>query len=484
MAQAKGVLPREDDRDVLYKNPRTCGYFLGIALDPAIDRARVELWLERVSGLVDRLVTRLPPRGGELKGEKVAAVAVGFAPRFFVMNSVPRFELEPPVWFAPDVPLPDAVPPLQNVEPIDADVLFYIASTREARINAFVSDLAAMNPDVQRVTLERGYQREDETEPFGYRDGLRNVRPSTRRPRHVFVHRDGNELDEPLWADGGTYMTYLKILQRPEQFAALPDDGARDATIGRLKDGTRLDLVGRGIDARDEPADVPDGLPPTSHVRKAGPRGPHDDNQIFRRGLPFVETTEDGKVRIGLNFSSFQATLAQFDVVFNDWLMSRQFPPQQSGADPGVDALLDPARQLTEIEKIGIYFVPPYDERGSAAAIFAPRRQRPAETGRLVIHKRVVDQNDQTRRFQRRGFSFQILDAQNQPVANSQFVTDSTGRGLCPVELTVGQNYTLQELSSPVSTVQPQSTPFTMDKRNKQLHIVNQVTQPNIPYGG
>jgi deferrochelatase/peroxidase EfeB len=138
-----------------------------------------------------------------------------------------------------------------------------------------------MTPDVQRMSLERGYQREDETEPFGYRDGLRNVRPSTRRPHHVFVHRDGNELDEPVWADGGTYMTYLKILQRPEQFAALPDDGARDATIGRLKDGTRLDLVGRGIEPHDESADVPDGLPPTSHVRTAGPRGPHDDTQIF-----------------------------------------------------------------------------------------------------------------------------------------------------------------------------------------------------------
>ena len=97
--------------------------------------------------------------------------------------------------------------------------------------------------------------------------------------------------------------------------------------IGRTKDGTRLDLVGQGVDPKREPADPPPNLLPTAHVRKAGPRGPHDDTQIFRRGLPFFETTPDGQVRVGLQFCSFQASLDQFDVVFNDWIASRQFPP-------------------------------------------------------------------------------------------------------------------------------------------------------------
>jgi len=31
MSQAKGVLPtRKEDREVLYANPRTCGYFIGV----------------------------------------------------------------------------------------------------------------------------------------------------------------------------------------------------------------------------------------------------------------------------------------------------------------------------------------------------------------------------------------------------------------------------------------------------------------------
>jgi len=69
-------------------------------------------------------------------------------------------------------------------------------------------------------------------------------------------------------------------------------------------------------------------------------------------------------------------------------------------------------------------------------------------------------------------------------VTGSQFASDSSGRGICPVELQVGQSYTLQELSSPVANVQLSNTPFVMEKRRQQLRVVNQVTQPNTPYGG
>ena len=42
----------------------------------------------------------------------------------------------------------------------------------------------------------------------------------------------------------------------------------------------------------------------------------------------------------------------------------------------------------------------------------------------------------------------------------------------------------LQETFSPVANVQFADIPFTMEKQNQQLHVVNQVTQPNTPYGG
>jgi deferrochelatase/peroxidase EfeB len=483
VAQAKGILPRGRDREVLYKNPRTCGYFIGVALSAGLDRAGAEAWLTRVGQMVDELVTRLPRRWWrrEKKGEKVAAVAVGLGPSFFLANGAPRFAgLEVPVGFAGTSQMPTTNPALANVPVLAADALFYVASVFEARVNAFVTALEGL-PEVERVTLERGYQREDGTEPFGYADGLRNIR-TRERASFVFVDRDGLELAEPAWADGGSYMAYMKIRQRPDQFAALPDDAARDAVIGRQKGGTRVDLVGQGIEPREEPAEVPAGLPASSHVRKAGPRGEHDETQIFRRGLPFLESTPEGELRVGLNFCSFQASLEQFDVVFGDWMMSRSFPPLPGGGDPGVDALLDPARNLTSIEKVGFFFVPPHDERGLAAAVFAEQRERRREQGRLVVHKRVVDPSDPSRRFERRGFVFDVLDAQGQPIAGSQFTTDSTGRGLCPVELPVDANYTLRELVVPVPNVQPQNTPFTMDRHNKQLHVVDQVTQPNTPY--
>jgi hypothetical protein len=50
------------------------------------------------------------------------------------------------------------------------------------------------------------------------------------------------------------------------------------------------------------------------------------------------------------------------------------------------------------------------------------------------------------------------------------------------VELTIGQNFTLHEVSSPVANVQLIDTPFQMDTPNKQVMVVNQVTVPNTGY--
>lgn len=281
-------------------------------------------------------------------------------------------------------------------------------------------------------------------------------------------------------------MAYLKVRQHPEQFAALSDNATRDAIIGRTKDGTRLDLVGQSVKPHQEPAGMPADVPlPSSHVRKTGPRGQHDDAQVFRRGLPYMETAPDGQLSVGLHFCSFQASLDQFDVVFNDWSLNRQFPALPEGGEAGVDQLLDPARGFTTVEKAGFFFVPPHHPDGLADAILTapPSPRRPPRTGRLVVRKRVTDTNDPNRRFERGGFVFQVIDAQGQPVGG-QFTTDSTGRAICPVELPLGQTYTLQEMHSPVLNVNFVSTPFTMDRRNQQLQIANQVTQPGMPYGG
>ncbi len=483
MAQAKGILPRGEDKEVLYKNPQMCGYFIAVRLDPAIDRERAEAWLAEVGGYVDALVERLPARPGQEKGDKVAAVAVGFAPSFFVRDGAPRFEppLEPPAAFAPDAApmMPNATAPLANTPLVEGEVFFYVASVFEARVNAFISAIARMQPNVVSVTFDRGYQRVDDTEPFGYADGLRNIRREERSD-HVFVDRDERNLEEPGWAEGGSYMVFIKMQQHPDAFALLQDDATRDAVIGRTKEGERLDLAGQSVDPKKEPVEPVPNLPASSHVGKVGPRGKHDDTQIFRRGLPFIETSANGQPRVGLNFCSFQASLEQFDVVFNDWAMNARFPVEGAGAD----ALLDPTRQppLTTIEKVGFFFVPPFAEEGLAAAVFVKEREpRRPKVGRLVVRKRVVDRSDSSRRFERGGFVFQVLDSDGHPVG-PQFATDSTGRAICPERLQIGQSYLLQEISSPVPNVQLQTVPFTMERRRQQLVVVNEVP-PNTPYG-
>jgi Dyp-type peroxidase family len=484
LSQAKGVLPRDEDREILYRNPRTCGYFVGVHLDSAMDRPRAVAWVTRVSALVDELVARRAERGEPAEngedGEKVAAVAVGFAPRFFTLAGI-----DAPASFRPGAELPSEIPALAAVPPVTADAMFYVASVFEARVNTFVSSLATMRPDVTGITIDRGYQRLDDTEPFGYLDGVRNVVPRTARPGVVFVHRGEHHWDEPRWADGGTYMAFLRILQRPDQFAALgDDDSARDAVIGRRRDGSRLDLPAASTPGHGEGEPGPE-LPPASHVRKAGPRGAHDEVQIFRRGLPFIEADSAGQVRVGLNFCSFQASLAQFNVVFGDWMMNPRFPNVAEGGDAGVDALLDPARNITAIEKAGFFFVPPYDEGGLTGPLFSQGQSKKPTTGRLVVHKRIVQAGDPSRRFERRGFRFRIQGDDGTPLPDSEFETDGMGRALCPVPLTIGAQYRLEELGSALVPAVQLAAPlaFQMDSPNKQLHVVNHVTDSAAPYG-
>lgn len=482
MSQAKGVLPtRGEDREVLYRNPQTCGYFVAARLDLGLDRERLGQWLSSVSALVDALVARGPAEPGKEKGPKLAAVAVGLAQTFFALPNVAP-QLEPPASFSADVALPNTAPPLSSVPVVEGDVMFYVASVRESRVNAFAAALSAL-PGTTAVRIDRGYQREDDTEQFGYRDGVRNSLPKGDRPAVVFVHRDGPEADEPDWADGGTYLAYMKLRQHPAVFTALSDEKARDEVMGRNKDGQRLDLVGTGTRVADEPEEFGAAVPAASHVRKTGPRGKHDAVQIFRRGLPYMETTPAGELAVGLHFCSFQAALEQFDVVHNDWAVNRRFPHVPGAPDPGPDALLDPARRLVTTERVGFFFVPPHHPQGLAAAVLPEQeRARGKRTGRIVVRKRIIDPADPAARFERSGFRFVVLDDQSNQVPGAEFETDLTGRGVCPVDLEVGRTYIVRETASPLPGIQPAAdTTVAMDRPHKTVPVVNTATSAS-PY--
>jgi Dyp-type peroxidase family len=470
MSLAKGVLPRREDKEPM-ADPRSSGYFVSVTVDPSLDRAGAQALLADVSSAVDRLVARIPETG-----ERVAAVAVGFGPTFFVRSGVPRFDppLQTPAAFASDAsPLPSV--PGQGIA---ADLLFYLITSVEARSSSFLASLWGLRPAVQAVEVERGYQRTDGTEPFGYADGLRNI-PRSARSDVVFVSEE-RHFEEPDGVVGGTYMAVMKIVQNAEAFNQLSAD-QQDVVIGRQRDGTRLDLVGKDVSPREEPQEPPPAMAQSSHVAKVGPRGVHDPNMIFRRGLPFFEA-DDGELRIGLQFCSFQASLDQFDVVWTDWAMNPQFSAQ-GGPAPGRDALLDPAGALTVVEKFGFYFVPPNDDRFIGATLFDPATQhRPTPTGRVAIRKRVSTPSDATARFERGGFEFQIIDAAGQVL--DTLTTDTAGHAQS-IELPMNASYTLHEANQPqIPNLQP--TPdiqFTLDERHKVIPVINTVSQPG-PYGG
>lgn len=358
MAQAKGILPtRGDDREVLYKNPRMCGYFIGVTLrQPAA--GELETWLDEVSSLVDILVAREAARTGEDKGPKIASTVVGLSRSFFEKASAAGLEVERPVGLRDEAQPPGGLLPATISALPVPDVMFYVSSVYEARVNEFIAALDSL-PLTDSLSLERGYQRTDDSEPFGYKDGVRNIRRSDRTAA-VFVRVEGDQPDEPGWANGGSYMVAMKIIQNREAFAALADDTARDNVIGRRTDGSRLDLP-KGSDPHSEEPMNDATIPPlSSHVRKVGPRGIHDDTEIFRRGLPFFEV-EGGQIRVGLHFCSFQANPAQFDAVFNDWMRNQRFP--ENGI--GNDAL----QQYIEFNTAGLFFVAPYSKEGIRAAL-------------------------------------------------------------------------------------------------------------------
>lgn len=260
MTQAKGIMPRGEDRTVLYRNPRTCGYFVGITLSPGLDRPGVEAWLTQVDAAIAMLVAREEPDRGQQQGDKVAAVAVGLAPSFFTVNGAPRWSpaVEPPAGFPfGQQPSPLRSGVLASSPLVEADVLFYVASVYEARVKLFLAALDGL-AGTERLTLDRGYQRADETEHFGYRDGVRNVMPRTERPESIFVHRDGRELDEPVWAEDGSYMAYMKIRQNPAspQRGAIRtgNEGGRDGLRGAIS--TRFRRCSSWPRQRDDPVGV------------------------------------------------------------------------------------------------------------------------------------------------------------------------------------------------------------------------------------
>src|SRR2546430_2151531 len=93
---------------------------------------------------------------GEWRWQLVSSNGPTFFPRGGAAGSDPPLQV--PAGLAADAPLP-AVP---GSTALPGDALFYVVSTVEARVNTFLSKLAASSA-VAATQLYRGYQREDGT---------------------------------------------------------------------------------------------------------------------------------------------------------------------------------------------------------------------------------------------------------------------------------------------------------------------------------
>ena len=409
MAWARGVLPHRQDK--VMTNPVAQGSVVTVTLRPDVDRDAAQAWLGRAEqGIAELRDAR------SATGDRVATIATGFGPSFFTVNGTERFfGVVAPAGFAHMPAVPSAIS-------ITADVVFYIMSTAEGVTARFLHLLWDTRPDVVSVTVERGYHRLDGTEPFGYRDGVRNL-TRTDRGRIVFVDPD-RHADEPAFAVDGTYMAYLRITQNLDAFRQIPPE-AQDRTIGRARDGRRLDLPS-GTDPHTEGDITSDQIPVNSHVRKTGPRGQGNDTiAIFRRGLPFCETSPDGTLTAGLQFVSFQASLDQFDVVFNRWMLNQNFPIPNAGPD----ALT--TQNLITIDKHGFFFVPAETDHSIATTLFRTRgKPTKTRTGRIAVRKHLTDAPTGAENLlDLHGFRFQLTGPDGTTVGDS-FSTDAAGHAL------------------------------------------------------
>ena len=176
MSLARNIRPNPIIRD-----PRAEALLVLVGLRPDLDAAAATAWLERATALVTEL--EVPKRKG-----RVATVVTAFGRSFFGPADAPRFGLDPgqvPIGLRQPLNIEGLADPLSRI-----DVAFYVMSTSEAAVAAFLDGLSTIRAlGLATVSIERGFQREDGRELFGFLDGARNVR-SSERHGVIYVDRD------------------------------------------------------------------------------------------------------------------------------------------------------------------------------------------------------------------------------------------------------------------------------------------------------
>lgn len=451
-SQAEGVLPDEVIRD-----SRSDAELIYLSLKPEVPPDQLEQFLRALTTSVTTLTS------GE-GAERSASACVGLGRAFFSRVAVS------PLGLAEPIDLPEEA----TGTVLSADIAIYILCREEWRAADFRRDIARIGAGViEAVASERGFQRPTGRELGGFRDGLRNAQVD--RESIVFVDRD-RDPDEPDAAEGGSYMSTMRVSQDLPAWEALATED-QEQVIGRRKeDGSRLDLEA-GSAIADE-GDIGSACPMGSHVVKSGPRGQHRDPvKIFRRGVPYVELGGDGTLDAGLLFVSFQASMTQFLTVLKEWMFNTDFPTNGTG----IDVLF--ARNLAKVLHTGFFFVPrPSEFLGSDFLVQIAHDDRCK--GRVAVRKVLTDSNGTPIHAERGGFSFQLLTADGTTPVNDPFATDSTGRAVSPA-VPIGEPYILREVGVRPGFDPAPDVTITLDTRHLSVEVVNKTTpaNPNPGYG-
>jgi deferrochelatase/peroxidase EfeB len=232
-----------------------------------------------------------------------------------------------------------------------ADIALQFIAPTELAVNRAVAEvwmlIIQQSLPLKIVTFHGGFNREDRRSWIGFHDGISNVETAQRH--QVIMATD----EEPAWMRGGTYMAFFRLAIDLEKWRRVPlqhqelivgRDKGTGAPIVRIgKDLTPIPASGCPVWGGDKsiahklispsPPDATVSVLRASHMHRANPnRDVHStiveqDNRIFRQGYEFLEQLPDGRLRLGLNFVSFQGRLSRvIDILSVDgWLGSANF---------------------------------------------------------------------------------------------------------------------------------------------------------------
>ncbi|USA47222.1 Dyp-type peroxidase [Acinetobacter sp. C26M] len=232
------------------------------------------------------------------------------------------------------------------------------------------------------VKFYTGFQREDKRSWIDFHDGISNLKSG--KDRFEAIRIKENNIPEEQWIIGGTFMAFMRIEVDIDKWIKL-DRATQELLVGRDKVSgcpldsvmddrpiiiskcpfsettTIVDLDSKGNFINEdffEPSNTSDPIVLASHVQRANHHkqviGDRDSLRVFRQGYEFFEASDQAaKIKIGLNFVSFQDTPERLIRMLTQetWLGNVNFG--------GLDNHQTPENNILKIWAAGIYLIPP-----------------------------------------------------------------------------------------------------------------------------